>query len=327
MIHIGIVGAGFMGGVHAERYRQMDGVTVSAVVSPNTAPSFVDERDLDAAAFSSLDAAIGECDLDAVDVCSPTPTHRDAVETAASSGLDVFCEKPLAPGLADAKAIADAVETHGVTLMAGHVLRFFPDYRAIRDRVVDGAIGTPGTARARRHSPFPDWGGDWFADDEQSGGVFLDMGIHDFDYLRWLFGDVERVFARRRRWDDRQQGHATLTFESGAVGYVEAGWDRASGTELWSDLELAGDAGTIEYDADEPTPIAVETDADPDVLAPETIARDGYRRELDAFVECVERGTEPPVTVDDAVAAMRVAIAANRSAERGVPVRIAEVEA
>ena len=326
MVRIGLVGAGFMAETHVDRYRRMDDVTVSAVVSPNTAGRFVEEHDLDATAFADLETSIEATEIDAIDVCSPTHTHRPVVEAAAERGLDVFCEKPLAASLADAAAIATAVDEHDATVMAGHVLRFFPAYRRIREEVAAGAAGDLGTLRARRTSPFPTWGrDDWFADDERSGGVFLDLAIHEFDYLRWLAGDVERVFARRTRWDDRQNGHATLAFENGAVGYVEAGWDRAPGAGLRSELEVAGDEGLLEYDSTEPTPLAVETEADEGEVA--RVEKDGFHRELEAFVDCVRGGGSPPVTVDDAVEAVRISVAANRSADRGEPVAVAEVTA
>lgn len=328
MVRIGLVGAGFMATTHVYRYRRMDDVTVSAVISPNTADRFVEEHDLDARAFADPEACIEATEVDAIDVCSPTHTHRSVVETAIERGFDVFCEKPLATSLADAAAIASAVDEHDATVMVGHVLRFFPAYRRIREEVAAGATGDLGTLRARRSSPFPTWGrDDWFADDERSGGVFLDLAIHEFDYLRWLAGDVERVFAHRTRWDDRQNGHATLAFESGAVGYVEAGWDRVPEAGLRSELEVAGDEALIEYDSTEPAPLVVETESEGDPQAVETVEKDGFQRELEAFVDCVRGDDTPPVTVDDAVEAMRISIAANRSAERGEPVAVAEVTA
>jgi len=323
MLRIGLAGTGFMGTTHLERYRSMEGATVAAVAAPNTAADFVAEHGLDAGAYGSVDALLDAGGVDALDVCSPTHTHRRAVEAGLRRGLDVLCEKPLAPTLEDATAIADAAERSDGTLTVGHVLRFFPDSRRLREAVADGRIGEPGTARARRRSPFPDWG-EWFADGTKSGGVFLDLAIHEFDYLRWLLGPVDRVFARRRRWEDRQHGHATLRFESGAVGYVEAGWDRVPDAELHSEIELAGDEGVVEYDAADPAPIEITSEST-DVGPVRTVEPDGYRRELEAFVDAARTGDPPPVDVDDAVAAVRLSVAANRSADRGEPVRPPEV--
>jgi predicted dehydrogenase len=329
MVTIGIVGAGFMAGTHADRYAAIPDADVAAVAAPNTAPSFVAERGLDAAVYDDPVAMFDRTGLDAVDVCTPTPTHRALVTAAAERGLDVFCEKPLARTVAGAEAVAAAVEEAGVTAMVGHVVRFFPEYAAMRRQAVEGEVGVPGLARARRLSPFPDWGrDDWYADEARSGGVFLDLSIHDFDYLRWLFGEVERVFARRRSWDGRQHGHATLRFADGAVGYVEGSTAQPPERGFRTELEIAGGAGLLEYDSADPEPLAVATGADREGIGnlPENpLRRDGFHRELAAFVESVASGAEPPVTIADAAAAVRVAVAANRSAERGVPVAPAEV--
>lgn len=314
-----------MAATHAERYRAMNNTTISGVVSPNTAEQFVQDHGLDAPAFTSIETFLDETSLDAVSICSPTWTHREIVETVAEYNIDILCEKPIASTLADANAIADVADEQSVTIMIGHTLRFFPDYRRVYDQIESEAVGTPGTVRARRHSPFPDWGHGWFAADEKSGGVFLDLGVHEFDYLRWLFGDVEYVFARRNRWGDRQNGHATLVFENGTVGYVEVGWDRIQGVELWSTLEIAGDDGLIEYDARKPTPLTVTAKQATGAESTATVAKDGYRHQLEAFVECIERGKEPLVTADDAIEAIRISIAANRSAEQNEPIPIAEV--
>ncbi|WP_435361704.1 Gfo/Idh/MocA family protein [Haloarchaeobius sp. DFWS5] len=320
---VALVGAGFMARTHLERYAEMD-VDVVAVASRTGPSDFVDEFDLDAETFTDFETLCRATDPDFVDICTPTDTHRSLVETAAAAGCDVFLEKPIAGSLADAEAIADAISTSGVTCMVGHVLRFFPAYRTARDRVEDGGIGTHGVARARRLSPFPEWGSDdWYADRDRSGGLFLDLAIHDLDYLRWVFGDVSRVFARQRRRERQEHGVVTLRFESGAVGYVEASWAQPESRTLTSELELAGDDGLIELDSSA-APLREFHDDESSVQ--NTMARDGYRRQLDHFVECLEHGVEPTVTVADATAALRLSLAAEQSAASGRPVDPAEVE-
>lgn len=311
-----------MAETHLGAYREIDDARVAAVASPNTAAEFVDDHGLDAETYSSVEGLVA-AEIDAVDVCSPTPTHGEAVHRAIERGLDVFCEKPLALGLDEAERMRDAAEAAGVTLMPGHVLRFFPAYAEIRRAIAEGAVGAPGTVRARRVSPFPEWSS-WYADEERSGGVFHDLAIHEFDFCRWAIGDVERVFARESRWDDQHRGTATLAFENGAVGTVEAGWDRPPGAGLKSEFEVAGADGLLEYDSETAEPIAVETVGETPTPGP-PVERDGYRRELDAFLASARSGAELPVTAGDAVEAMRIAIAARRSAEHGTPVSVAGV--
>jgi predicted dehydrogenase len=325
MVRIGIVGSGFMARTHVEAYADIDNADVVAVASPSNADEFVAERELEADAYAAATAMFDDADVDAVDICTPTPTHREFVEGAAELGLNTFCEKPLAGSLDDAHAIADAVDETGIRFMVGHVLRFFPAYERIKATVDAGGVGDPGVVRARRLSRFPDWGhGNWYANRSKSGGALVDLAIHDLDYLRWVFGPVDRVFARsdgsREEWT-----HATLRFESGAVGYVEASWAHPDSVGLASELEIAGTDGLIEYDTTDDEAVTLATDDGKTVSNP--VGADGYRRELTAFVEAVERGTDVPVGAAEAIDSLRLARAATESAERGVPVAPEEVDA
>ncbi|WP_121744848.1 Gfo/Idh/MocA family protein [Natronorubrum halophilum] len=325
MVRIGLIGSGFMSQMHVDAYAEIDDATVAAVASPNTADEFVERAGLEATTYRSAETMMDEANVDAIDVCSPTPTHRPMVEAAVERGLDVFCEKPIAGSLADARAITDVVAEADVMFMVGHVLRFFPQYARIRDLVRDGGIGDPGVARARRLSEFPAWGHEnWYADRDSSGGVLLDLAIHDFDYLRWVVGDIDRVFARRTTWDRGEQAHATVRFADGAVGYVEASWGLPPDHGLEHSFELAGDDGLVEFDGDEPA-VTTRTAAGTDAESP--LAADGYQRQLEAFLESRRTGDSPPVTAEDAVEALRVSLAALRSAAEGRPVEVEEVRA
>src|SRR5205085_108295 len=132
---------------------------------------------------------------DVVDVCVPTPAHRAAVEAALAAGVEhVFVEKPIARTVADAEAMLAAAARAGATLYVGHVVRFTPAFVALREAVLRGDVGTPAVVRTARGGPYP--AGTWFADRAQSGGAVVDMLVHDFDWLRWTFGEVERVYCR-----------------------------------------------------------------------------------------------------------------------------------
>ncbi len=313
-----------MARTHVERYREMD-VTVSAVVAPTGSSSFIKEHDLDAEAYEDTATFYETAEIDAVDICTPTDTHADLVAAAAERNLDTFVEKPIAPTLSAAERLRDVVANTGITCLVGHVLRYFPEYKRAKALAENGGIGSPGVARARRLAPFPTWGSDnWYADRERSGGVFVDLAIHDFDYLRWLWGDVERVYARTRRNGPEEHGIATLRFANGAVGYVEASWaqEPARGA-LTTDLELAGDDGLIEFSTPDEAPFATYSGDEACVESP--VAIDGYRSELEHFLDCVETGSTPAVSVGDAVDSLRLSLAAKESAESGRPVTPAEV--
>lgn len=330
MVRIGILGSGFMATVHALRYAEIDGVTVTAVASPSGPDEFVAEYTDDATAYHEVTDMYDDESLDAIDVCTPTYTHRDLVVPAVDRGLDVLCEKPIERTMADAEAMIDAVTDAGVTFMPGHTLRFFPEYVKARERVQEGDIGSPGNARMLRQSPFAEKNA-WFLDDERSGGVLLDLAIHDFDFLRWTLGEVEHVFARRQRWDDHEYALATLRFESGAVGHVDARWPNRPDLPFITTFEFAGDEGLLEFDSQDVSPIDVFTTADAggsqrDPIN-EPLEKDPYRLELEAFIECVRSGTDPPITSTDGLEALRIALAAVESAEVGRQIAPEEVEA
>jgi predicted dehydrogenase len=323
MTTVGIVGTGFMARTHLQQYTEL-GVDVAAVSSRSDPTPFIDHHGLDSTPYTSVERLCESTPVDFLDICTPTDTHRDLVEVAAAHGIDVFLEKPIAGTLRDAEAIGQFVDRTGISLMVGHVLRFDPGYERIRSTVDAGGIGAPGVARARRLSPFPDWGSrNWFADTDRSGGVFLDLAIHDLDFLRSLWGPVDRVFARRTRRDELEHGSVTLRFANGAVGYVEASWAQPESRELVSEIELAGDDGVVEFSTDGQQPIREFSSDSVRVESP--LSEDGYKRELAHFVDCIESDTAPSVTVADATAAVRLALAATRSADRGEPVAPEEV--
>lgn len=327
MTTVGIIGAGFMSRTHIEAYRSI-GVNVAAIASPSGPDEFIADQGLDATTYTDPAQLCTDSTVDFVDICTPTDTHVDTVRTVVEEELPLFIEKPIALSLDGAREIDRLIASADVTAMVGHVLRFFPEYRRAYTIYDRGDIGAPGVARARRLSPAPAWGSDdWYLDQNRSGGVFVDLAIHDFDYLRWLWGDVERVFARENRDDTSAHGFATLRFENDAVGYVEASWaqPRSRGEGPTTELELAGEDGLIELSTPETDPYREYRTDEMTIESP--VAKDGYHRELEHFIQCVKSGQEPSVTIADAIEALKLSLAARKSAECGQPVRPAEVEA
>lgn len=328
MIRIGIAGSGFMATVHALRYAEIDDVEVAAVASPSRPTDFAAEYAPAAEVYADPVEMYDTEDLDAVDVCTPTDTHRELTVPALERGLHVLCEKPVARTLSDAEAMADAAASADATVTAGHTLRFFPEYETARERVRAGDVGEPGNVRTLRQSPFAEKA-DWFQDDARSGGVLLDLAIHDLDFLRWTFGEVERVFARRQRFDDEEFGLATLRFSDDTVAHVDARWPNRPDLPFRTAFEIAGDDGLLEFDSELVDPIEVRSAA---AMEPardpidEPLEKDPYRRELEAFVDCVRNGTDPPVPIDEGIATLCVGLAALESAERGRPIAPREVQ-
>jgi len=329
MTRIGLVGTGFIATQHASAYADIDDADIVAVASTSeTSDEFAADHTDGAESYRSFERLLSDADPDAVDICTPTHTHRELVESAVEAGVDVLCEKPIAPTLEDAVAIADLIQGGDVTFMIGHVTRFWPSYLELKRQIDSSEIGDPGVIRARRISPFPDWGSDdWYTDPDRSGGVLVDLSIHDFDYLRWVFGEVREVFVRSTTVDgpDSPNSHAVavLEFERGGIAHVEGSWAQPEGRPFGFEIEVAGDEGLLEFDGSAARPFELYADEDSTVIDPAD--ERAMRNQLEHFIECRRSGADPRVSATDAVEALRIAIAARESARRGEPVTVREV--
>ena len=335
MKRVGIIGAGLTGGMHAEQWAQFP-VKLAGFYArtPERAQAATERHG--GRAFPSLEALLAEVDV--VDVCTPTPTHRDLVLAAATGAKDIICEKPMARHLRDAKEMIAACEAAGVRLFIAHVVRFFPEYARAKELLNSGQLGQPGVIRTVRggNFPAPDTQ-NWYADFEQSGGVILDLLIHDIDYVRWCFGEVMRVFARGLTFSDVPDAdHVLLTvrFQNGAIGHLEGSWTYPPGN-FRTRLEISGDEGLLEVDSLENLPFsAVLKQEGTDLLAgipvPESPMHptdDPYFREIAHFLSCLESGDDFLVSPQDSLEALRIALAAIESLRIGQPVDVAAFKA
>jgi UDP-N-acetylglucosamine 3-dehydrogenase len=330
MQQVGLVGSGFMATTHANSYLELPNAEVVAVASVGeNRTTFAEEYTPDADVYTDAEEMMDSTEISIVDICTPTPTHQSIIEAAAERGFDVFCEKPMARTLEGAESVVDTVDRTGITFMTGHVLRFFPEYTEAKRRIDAGEIGTPGTLRTERISSLPRYGVDnWFSDTDQSGGVLLDMAIHDFDFLRWVAGDVERVFTRLAEWNNdhlKQHAVAILRFENGTIGHVEASWAYPEDTPFTTAYEFAGSEGLLEFDTRNENSLRISGVADETRVPQRPLVTNPYTRELGHFIDCVEQGDDPDITPDDAREAVRIALCAIESGERGEPITLSEV--
>jgi predicted dehydrogenase len=222
-----------------------------------------------------------------------------------------------------------ACQTAGVKLLVGHVVRFFPEYEAARQATVDGLIGRPAVLRLQRNVFRPRKVQDnWFLDFEKSGGMILDLMIHDFDYARWVAGEVIQVYCKNLgdpRNTPGDHGLAILTHASGALTHVEGSWAYPPPT-FRSKLEIAGAQGLITHDSQATAPIAVYRhlqagDDAGDVPVPASpLLESPYPAQIKAFYEHLTVDAPVPLTAADGLAALQIALAAIESARSGQPV-------
>ena len=330
MKRIGVVGLGSMGGLHSLQWMQMPNVELVGVadIRPDHAAEMAKKRG-GCKSFGSLLEMLDGVELDAVDICVPTPWHKELTLQAAAAGKHVCCEKPMARSLADCQAMIDACENAGVRLFIAHVLRFFYEFKKGKELVASGAVGNPAIVRSSRGGSFPRAWNDWFANFEWSGGVILDTIIHDFDWLRWTFGDVERVYARgllKAGLDHTDYGLVTMRFKSGVIGHTEGTWARYGAFS--THFDIAGDAGLITHNALKSMPVQIDLKATEGgkagVQVPSSpVPVSPYYLELEHFANCLETGEEFSILPIDGYKAVEIALAALESIETGKPVTLA----
>ena len=329
---IGIVGSGFMGSTHAAGWAETP-ATIAGVVSHSAAGAQALAEQYGAKVYPDLAAMLTEVDV--VDICTPTHLHHEMVLQAAAAGKDIVCEKPLARTVEEAQEMIAACEATGVKLLVAHVVRFFPDtkYAQAKATLDAGDIGQPAVVRLTRGTFQPKKATDnWFVDFEKSGGMMMDLMIHDFDYARWLAGEVESVFAKSvsNAHPDAtvDYGLAILTHRNGTISHVEGSW--AYPPPLFrTRFEIAGSDGFLEFDSGKNAAIGLhlhqENSDTPDVPLPSSpLSESPYTTQLRAFYHHLADDTPIPVTAEDGLVAVQIALAAIESARTGQAVKLGD---
>ena len=322
---IAVIGSGKLGQRHLNAWSEIDGVEIVGVIARSKTRLNEVANKYEVTAYTSIQDLLADTDVDVFDICTPTHTHMELVKEAANAKKHVICEKPLALSSEEAEEMIAVCEENNVQLLVGQTLRFFPEYANARNQILNGAIGKPGVIRMVRGVPYPDQSS-WYADESKSGGLFVDLGIHDLDWLLWTFGDVKRVMAKRVKRSNEtgniEFGFITLKMADGTICYVELSWAE---TKFHASFELAGDKGMISHNHDDSNPLALQTHSQDMVDLPRSVLeKDPYHRQLEHFVNCLLGKEEPIVTAAEAKKALQVAQAAVQSAEEGQPVTLSE---
>ncbi len=313
-----VIGAGTMGTVHSRAYARLKDTELIGIVDPfNFNPDLA--RDLNVTPYHNLDDVPSSA-FDVVDVAVPSHWHCQYVVEAASLKKSVFCEKPLALNLMDAESMIDAAASNQVRFSVGHCVRFFPDYIAAKSIVDQGQLGDIAVVRTFRGGPFPRGWNDWYANRDLSGGTLVDLMIHDFDFLRWVLGPVSQVYAKATHRDMNRIDFslATLRFVSGAIAHVEGTWAHP---QFGTRFEFAGSRGILTHDSFRENVIHASLRSEDRVALPQTEdTRSAYDLEIAHFIESILNDRPFRVTPEDALEALRIALAAESSARTGQPV-------
>jgi len=331
-MRVGVVGVGTMGRVHAAGWSRTGAELVGFVSTDDAATAELAER-YSARAFGTFEELLAEVDV--VDLCVPTDLHCEMTMQAAAAGKHVVCEKPIALSVGDGQRMIRACEEAGVRLFVAMVVRFFPQYLLAARTVQAGGLGDLGVLRLTRVSYPPQVLDNWFADERRSGGMMVDLMIHDFDYARWLAGPVTRVFAKSVRTVhlDARGDYAlvTLRHEGGAMTLVEGGWANPPGV-FRTGFDLGGSKGLLEWRSDDtellrPFLLPAEGGEVAKVGTPlSVLSEDPYTTEIKHVYDALTNDTPFLVTPEEALEALRLALAARRSLETSCPVIPEEIE-
>ncbi|MGA2570083.1 MAG: inositol 2-dehydrogenase [Terracidiphilus sp.] len=335
-LHFGIIGAGRIGKVHAETlaFRLPEAEIVSvADVSAEAAQALAARCGIPKV-FASAAEVIGDAGVDAVLICSPTGTHADLIVQAAKAGKHIFCEKPIAFSLAKIDEALAAVEKAGVKLQIGFNRRFDSNFARVRKAVESGEIGQPRLLQLISRDPAPPP----ISYIKSSGGIFLDMTIHDFDMARFLIGDeVEEIYTAAGVMVDPAIGEAgdvdtamiLLRFRNGVIGVIDNSRKAPYGYDQRA--EILGSEGKIATENRYANQAVVSGGKAIYTDLPMNFFMDRYTEsfalELAAFAEAVLAGKPTPVTGIDGRIPVVMALAARKSYDEHRPVKLAEVSA
>jgi predicted dehydrogenase len=321
-MRVGICGAGFVARAHAHSYASQPDVEIAVIVDPRQEHAERLAARYGASASQNFDALLVP-EIDAISICTPTPTHAELAIAAMRAGKHVLCEKPIARTLADAETMLNVAEETGVVFTVGHVARFEADHRKAQEVVARGDLGKLRMASQSITGPFPDWSAQgWFADSAQSGGPVLDLAIHSFDYLLWLFQDrVIRVAAVGVREKIAVHGYAlvTLRFANGGIGLIEVSWLHPRAQGLLVRNEILGTEGRLAWDYEGIAAMQVIKD---DGRQNDPMIPGGWNPQTAGFLRAIREGTPPLVTGGEAFDALRVGLAALESLETGSAVSL-----
>lgn len=332
MTRVGILGAGFIARAHAAAYASLPGIELAVVADPRAGAAEALARAYGARAATSAEA-VWESDVEVVSVCTPTPTHVDLSLAGLRAGKHVLCEKPIAGDVVEAEALvagAREAEARGVRFMVGHVSRFEADHLRAKELLDRGDIGPLAMAHQSITGSFPEWSSEgWFADAAKSGGPLVDLAIHSFDYLSWLFAEpVERVSVAgvRSKLAFPTYALTTLRFVSGRIATVEVSWAHTRSDGFNVRTELTGTRGRIAWTYRDIAAMRVSRGDSPvqEIIMP---GENSFAAEIKAFIDAIRADKPVPVPAEEALAALRIAAAANESLARGTPVSLAPVTA
>ena len=310
MVKVGLIGAGFMGEMHANCHIAAKGGKLVAVsdVREENAQKLADLAK--AAVYTDADKMLAEADIDMVDICLPTSMHCKWTVKAAQAGKHVLCEKPIALTVAQADKMIAACRKARVQFMVGQVIRFWPEYQLLKDYLDRKKLGKLRSLQLKRLSPPATWSWkNWLNNPKLSGAALIDLHIHDTDFARCMLGDPVSVDSvgtgRKGAWNHIFTNYAY----KGVAVHAEGGWDYPTTFPFCMAYRAIFEQGTLDFDCTRtPTLTLYPVDGSPshpEPPAPKIKGEagggniselGGYGNEIQYFLDCLNKGHKPTIT-------------------------------
>ncbi len=292
LVRIAIWGAGKMGQLHGTIYQGIEGVEIACVIEKNETKAKSFSEEFQCPYIDSIEK-IEPYNANGIDICLPTWLHKEAIQKASNYFKWIFCEKPICLKEEEYSQICKSVEASHASVMVGQVLRFWNGYVKIKEILESGEIGKPRFITCCRRQKMPDWSaGNWLMDNSKSGGILMDLSIHDVDYLYWLFGKPKRLVCDIvKKQDTTLHSILVLSYED-FCAIVNASWGMPKSFnkgELEATIEIVGDTGMIRYSGGN----SLEIIRDDDIQIYGLEETDGYLEELLYFVGCIQKTIVP----------------------------------
>jgi myo-inositol 2-dehydrogenase / D-chiro-inositol 1-dehydrogenase len=331
-IGVAFLGVGRMGETHLRNLVGLSGVRVVATADPNREAAERGKAISSAeVALTDIEKAITHPGVDAVVIITPTETHARLIELAVNAGKAVFSEKPIALDLSETNRVVRLAQERGASVQIGFMRRFDPGYARAKARIEAGELGKLETFRALSRDTYPPS----LNFLKSSGGLFLDMAVHDLDLARFLVGEVEEVQAwgavliddRFSQAGDVDTAMTLLRFENGVLGVTETSRRSNWGYDIRT--EVAGAVGKVIVEAPQKTPLlfAREFSSTFDHFEnfPDRFEK-AYQLQLQSFFKNLQEGKRPSPGPEDALETLRLAIAVTTSWKERRPVKISEIQ-
>ncbi len=292
---VGLIGIGGMGNVHFNCYKKMAGIEVAvADIRVDMAKEKVAGY---APVYESYEEMIKVEKPDFVDICTPSYMHTDMAVKAMELGCHVLCEKPMSISSDEAQRMIDAKEKYGKLLMTAHVVRFMAPYVYLKSVIDSGELGKPVHVIMHRLSEAPKWSWEnWMLDTDKSGGVALDLSVHDIDFMQYVFGQPKSLEASYQDIKDNTNYVCSTFFYDGFSVNTVGAWYNAS-IPFRAEYLAVFENGYVESKGGKVTKNGVEVSLEVGEASENTginlSGADGYSDEIRYFIDCIKCGREP----------------------------------